>query len=265
MDMSPLRLCREVIDEKELAEEEQTLENLEDEIVEYDHQLVEQRAEFECLAPKEIKRAGAGISRNQITQGAAASQAEVMFDEDGNIVLNEDTLVSHVDDSIPGFNPDQPMDIVYEDDEHVRMSYHSYATWQRADKWTTSDTLAFYDAIKIFGSDFTFIHQKFPKRSRGQIRNKFKREEKTNRELIDKLLAEHVEVSRKLTSAISALPEFGILKDNIRSTDEYHTLKPDDSAFGAFKNDKDANGDLISENRGGVYIPELDMAMLDGF
>lgn len=45
-------------------------------------------------------------------------------------------------------------------------------------RWSKQDTELFYEAVKQFGTDFSMIAQLFPGRSREQIRNKYKKEER---------------------------------------------------------------------------------------
>ncbi|KAH6782639.1 hypothetical protein C2S51_007932 [Perilla frutescens var. frutescens] len=45
-------------------------------------------------------------------------------------------------------------------------------------RWSKEDTELFYEAVQQFGTDFSMIAQLFPGRSREQIRNKYKKEER---------------------------------------------------------------------------------------
>eukprot|EP01134_Creolimax_fragrantissima_P005917 CFRG5917T1 len=245
-------------DSKELREMEESLAILEEEKTEYDAQYDEHEAEYDQLAPKPLRKAGQR-GRMLPLEDKQAAMPEVRFDENGEIVVDMESLHSSVVDGT--FGGSAPQNIVYEDDESVHVTYHSYANWEKTDKWSKEDTEAFYDAIKVFGSDFSFIHTKFPDRSRGQVRNKFKREEKVNGKLIDSLLKEHVEVSRRLTSSISSLPAFGIATTNIRSVDDYHTLQSSEHSFGAFADD---HNDESEHARVGEPFVELDMDTMLG-
>jgi len=56
---------------------------------------------------------------------------------------------------------------------------------QGKDKWNMDETDQFYLIIRKFGFDFSLIQQFFPSRTRKQIKNKFKKEEKDNPDRID--------------------------------------------------------------------------------
>ncbi|KAM0874413.1 hypothetical protein ACQ4PT_037458 [Festuca glaucescens] len=60
----------------------------------------------------------------------------------------------------------------------IKLNYHSYMNRQTRAKWTKSDTDLFYQGLQQFGSDFAMIQQLFPDKSRDQVRQKFKSEEK---------------------------------------------------------------------------------------
>ena len=58
-----------------------------------------------------------------------------------------------------------------------------------------SDTAKFYMALSAVGTDFTMINAMFPKRTRQQIKNKFKREERLNRHGLDKAISMFIPMS----------------------------------------------------------------------
>ncbi|KAF0925941.1 hypothetical protein E2562_018742 [Oryza meyeriana var. granulata] len=60
----------------------------------------------------------------------------------------------------------------------TKLNYHSYMNRQTRAKWSKSDTDLFYQGLRQFGSDFAMIQHLFPDKSRNQVRQKFKAEEK---------------------------------------------------------------------------------------
>jgi len=88
----------------------------------------------------------------------------------GELVLEEESLTVNAEDMQ---EPDTT--------EYIGMK----AKKGRSIKWTTEETDKFYFAIRQFGSDFSLIERLFPNRSRKQIKDKFKREEKSNPSQID--------------------------------------------------------------------------------
>lgn len=68
--------------------------------------------------------------------------------------------------------------------------YGIYKRSPRATSWTQRETLRFYKALNVIGTDFTLMTQLFPKRSRRELKMKFKKEERSNLPLVDKALKE---------------------------------------------------------------------------
>ncbi|KQK17543.1 uncharacterized protein LOC104581510 isoform X3 [Brachypodium distachyon] len=62
--------------------------------------------------------------------------------------------------------------------ENTKLNYHSYMNKQTRAKWSKTDTDLFYQGLQQFGSDFAMIQQLFPDKTRDQVRQKFKTEEK---------------------------------------------------------------------------------------
>ncbi|CAD6266428.1 unnamed protein product [Miscanthus lutarioriparius] len=62
----------------------------------------------------------------------------------------------------------------------TKLNYQSYMNKPARGKWSKSDTDLFYEGLRQFGSDFAMIQQLFPDKTRHQVRQKFKSEEKKN-------------------------------------------------------------------------------------
>jgi len=72
--------------------------------------------------------------------------------------------------------------------EPTHITSASYSHRSASEKWTSEETDEFYDAIRRYGTDFTLLEKLFVKRSRKQLKSKFKREEKENPRRIDEAL-----------------------------------------------------------------------------
>ena len=78
----------------------------------------------------------------------------------------------------------------------------NYGTWGKRKKtvvWTHKETVRFFKALSIFGTDFTMMKKIFKQRTKHQLKLKYKKEEKLNRALIDKWV---------LISVQSSAPDF---------------------------------------------------------
>lgn len=112
---------------------------------------------------------------------------QVTLDADGNIIIDQDSLVvSAGTTNAPG--NDQGMVTVESHAYNERVTSSSYAKREAAHKWEAAETEQFYAALRKFGTDFSLMESSFPKRSRRQLKLKFKREEKENPDRIDEAL-----------------------------------------------------------------------------
>ncbi|KAH8274023.1 hypothetical protein KR044_008104 [Drosophila immigrans] len=63
-----------------------------------------------------------------------------------------------------------------------------YKRHKRTPAWSSEDTVRFYRSLQIIGTDFSLMCQMFPKRTRRELKLKYKREERMNGPLINKAL-----------------------------------------------------------------------------
>ncbi|KAJ2660656.1 hypothetical protein IWW48_002865 [Coemansia sp. RSA 1200] len=124
----------------------------------------------------------------------AASSANRMAAQvrivDGKVVVDSESLVVSRSDMAGAER--EPLELV---DESARPRFINSLTYvqKRASRkrWTASETDAFYEALRKYGSDFEMISAVMAGRNRYDIRNKFKTEEKKNAERVtDTLLAQ---------------------------------------------------------------------------
>lgn len=120
------------------------------------------------------------VSTNQI------SAPQLKFDENGSIIINEESLIIKRIDTEPQYE----RTIVEESENLDNLNYNSYRKFHHTKKWTKRETAKFYKALSMIGTDFTMIQRLFAHRNRDEIKRKFKREEKLNQALIDKILCE---------------------------------------------------------------------------
>ena len=69
----------------------------------------------------------------------------------------------------------------------------NYGSWNKKRKqsdWSSKKTVKFYKALSVFGTDFSLMQGIFKKKTRQELKIKFKKEEKINKNLVDKCLAQ---------------------------------------------------------------------------
>ncbi|XP_044123450.1 transcription factor TFIIIB component B'' homolog [Neovison vison] len=107
--------------------------------------------------------------------------------EDGSIILDEESLTVEV------LRTKGPCVVEANDPIFERGSTTTYSSFRKnyySKPWSNKETDMFFLAISMVGTDFSMIGQLFPHRARIEIKNKFKREEKTNGWRIDKAFQE---------------------------------------------------------------------------
>eukprot|EP00871_Galdieria_phlegrea_P001597 jgi/Galph1/2438/GphlegSOOS_G1118.1 len=105
--------------------------------------------------------------------GSPPLAPQLKLDEDGNITLDENSLIVSTD-------------ITQKPEETVSTTYYKH---RKVEHWTEEETALFYKGLKQFGADFSMVAQLFPKRDRKQVKAKFKREERISPEKIDLALS----------------------------------------------------------------------------
>ncbi|WAR55229.1 hypothetical protein PtB15_4B849 [Puccinia triticina] len=113
------------------------------------------------------------------TETQAESRKRKIMEEvvDGQMVLDQDSLAVDRRDHTP---PLDDMEVVEESDATRLVNSNTWSKAVRGERWSADETSLFYDAVRLFGSDFEMISQLFPGRTRRQIRLKWNKEEKIN-------------------------------------------------------------------------------------
>lgn len=122
----------------------------------------------------------------------AMPMPQVKIGPDGNIIIDEKSLV--IETTASKKNVDTG-DIVYEKSSNT--TYSSYRKRRRAKVWSDRETTKFYRVLNSVGADFSMMTNFFPNRSRYELKLKFNREDRFNRELIDKAISDchHFDIS----------------------------------------------------------------------
>jgi len=111
---------------------------------------------------------------------------QLKLDENGNITIDENSLMVATDAPSTSLDDNQVARVV---DGPDRINSASYSKRTTTERWTKEETELFYRGLQQFGTDFSLVAQLFPKRTRKQVKAKFKREEKTAPEKVDAALS----------------------------------------------------------------------------
>lgn len=140
------------------------------------------------------------IKAPRSTTTALAPQVRIV---DGAIIYDE-TVTAAV--TIPGITDDLEQQLEYVDDDDENGNHLTSATYSKrsgSNRWNRIETDFFYEALSMFGTDFSMIQTIFPRRSRAQIKGKYKLEERAN----------GIKISAALKNKIAFDPTF---KDRVK-------------------------------------------------
>ncbi|KAF7217525.1 transcription factor TFIIIB component B'' homolog isoform X2 [Nothobranchius furzeri] len=137
-----------------------------------------------ALPPEEQEEEPASAEEDQ---EEALLVPQVKVAEDGSLIIDEESLTVEVQRA-KGPNPAQDREPIFE-----RGSTTTYSSFRKANytkPWSIEETDMFFLAVSMVGTDFSMICQLFPHRSRLEIKNKFKKEERENCWRVDKAFRE---------------------------------------------------------------------------
>ncbi|XP_056288696.1 nascent polypeptide-associated complex subunit alpha, muscle-specific form-like isoform X2 [Pseudoliparis swirei] len=112
---------------------------------------------------------------------------QVKVAEDGTLIIDEESLTVEVLRA-KGPNPAQDRDPIFE--RGSTTTYSSFRKGTYTKPWSNEETDMFFLAISMVGTDFSMICQLFSLRTRREIKNKFKKEERENSWRVDKAFQE---------------------------------------------------------------------------
>lgn len=110
---------------------------------------------------------------------------------DGNIMIDEESMMMEE-------THDASMDtaeLVFENSAHTTSSSFSHRHYKAA-RWKKDESSLFFKALGQVGTDFTMMTLILPSRSRKELKNKFKREEKNNPHLVTQALKNQLSLHR---------------------------------------------------------------------
>ncbi|CAG9332531.1 unnamed protein product [Blepharisma stoltei] len=109
--------------------------------------------------------------------------------ENGKIVIDKEKLVDACAQS----------KIRHEDMEIVRETGNSLRSNKRlhSERWNPDETEMFYTALQLFGTDFELIANFMKKRTRNQIKSKFKKESKNNPGRVDHAIWNRINLTKE--------------------------------------------------------------------
>jgi len=139
--------------------------------------------------PDNIKGTSEGQEDEEEEDSNAMPVPQVKVAADGSIILDEASTMIETTATKKAKEDLLKSPLVFESANQAT----NYGSWGKKKKnadWSDRDTVKFYKALSVFGTDFSLMEGVFKKRSRHELKMKFKKEEKVNRLLVDKCLSQ---------------------------------------------------------------------------
>ncbi|PLW09835.1 hypothetical protein PCANC_20021 [Puccinia coronata f. sp. avenae] len=176
---------------------------------------------------------------------------------DGQMVLDQDSLEVNRRDQSPSQLDD--MEVVEESDTTRLVNSNTWSKAVRGERWTADETGLFYDAVRLFGSDFEMISQLFPGRTRRQIRLKWNKEEKISPDEITRALLGKKPAPAAVAAADGELERISEASDERSDHTANDDDDDDDDAHEEREDWEDSEGGTRTEADSGVDVERLVM------
>jgi len=115
---------------------------------------------------------------------------QVKVGQNGEIILDEASLQLETTEQKKAKDLLHQTPVIFENSK-TSTNYGTWSKKRRHSDWSEKETIKFYRALSVVGSDFSMMESIFKnKRTRQELKLKFKKEEKLNNKIIDKCLKE---------------------------------------------------------------------------
>lgn len=114
---------------------------------------------------------------------------------DGQLIIDEQSLVIEQTHEKKRREIMESEAIVEDENNHMGGFYKKH---KRSKDWPNWETFKFYQVLNVVGTDFLLMQTLFPNRTRQEIKQKYKKEERVNRHLVEKALKYHQEFDTEM-------------------------------------------------------------------
>lgn len=125
---------------------------------------------------------------------SAIPAPQVKVGPDGQLIIDEQSLV--IEQTSAKKNREILAQEAIIDDDNYGGGF--YKKRQKSKEWPKWETFKFYRALNVVGTDFLLMQSLFPNRTRQEIKQKYKKEERVNRHLVEKALKYHQEFDTEM-------------------------------------------------------------------
>ncbi|ALC39965.1 CG9305 [Drosophila busckii] len=134
----------------------------------------------------ESKPTGAELLETKAEPAGAMPVPQLKLDANGEMIIDEKTLEIETTAEVEARKVLANSSLILMDETTGDNGF--YKRHKRSPTWSAEDTVRFYRSLQTIGTDFSLMVQMFPKRTRRDLKLKYKREERVNGALINKAL-----------------------------------------------------------------------------
>lgn len=125
-------------------------------------------------------------AKSESAGASAMPVPQLKLDANGEMIIDEKTLEIETTAEVEARKVLANSSLILMDETTGDNGF--YKRHKRTPTWSADDTVRFYRSLQIIGTDFSLMCQMFPKRTRRDLKLKYKREERINGQLINKAL-----------------------------------------------------------------------------
>merc|ERR1712223_1499836 len=114
---------------------------------------------------------------------------QVKIGPDGELIIDEASTVIDTTAAKKAKEDLLETPLIFES-SNMATNYGSWGKKRKNVDWTERETVRFFKALSVFGTDFSMMENVFRRRSRHDLKMKFKKEERSNRSLVDRCLSQ---------------------------------------------------------------------------
>lgn len=126
---------------------------------------------------------------------ASIPAPQVKVGPDGQLIIDEQSLVIEQTHEKRRREIMESEAIIEDENNHMGGFYKKH---KRSKDWPNWETFKFYQVLNVVGTDFLLMQTLFPNRTRQEIKQKYKKEERVNRPLVEKALKYHQEFDTEM-------------------------------------------------------------------
>ena len=162
---------------------------------------------------------GNGLIELEEPKSEAVPVPQVKIGVNGELIVDEASLQVETTQAKEAKIMLKNSTVVFETNKTAN-NYGRWSKKRRHNDWSQKETIKFFRALSVVGSDFSLMESIFKNRSRQELKLKFKKEEKINTKMVDKCLNE-----RGMFTDLDSLMKESVDEDEEEEDEDYRNQR----------------------------------------